>query len=95
MAAGLDDLPDSGSIELTPERLAGLLVKAEPSVLGNIRGNRHVMSNDSDINSSRHARALVGGLLASRLSDTQLFVSGGAEHKGPNGGGPLTLIVRT
>lgn len=79
---------------LPPERLAGLLVKAEPSASGNIRGNRHVMSDDSDINASRHARALVGGVLAGRLGDTQLFVSGGAEHQGPNGGGPLAVIVR-
>jgi cyanuric acid amidohydrolase len=53
------------------------------------------MSDDSDINASRHARALVGGVLAGRLGDTQLFVSGGAEHQGPNGGGPLALIVRS
>lgn len=83
------------AVELTPQRLAGLLVKAEPSASGNIRGNRHVMSDDSDINGSRHARALVGGVLAGRLGDTQLFVSGGAEHQGPNGGGPLALIVRS
>jgi len=83
------------AVELTPERLAGLLVKAEPSASGLIRGNRHVMSDDSDINGSRHARSLVGGVLAGRLGDTQLFVSGGAEHQGPNGGGPLALIVRS
>lgn len=91
----LASMPSGGGIELTPERLAGLLVKAEPSASGTIRGNRHVMSDDSDINGSRHARALVGGVLAGRLGDTQLFVSGGAEHQGPNGGGPLALIVRT
>ena len=82
-------------VQLTPYRLAGLLVKAEPSSSGCIRGYRHVMSDDSDINGSRHARALIGGVLAGRLGDTQLFVSGGAEHQGPNGGGPLALIVRT
>lgn len=91
----LASIPNGDSIELTPERLAGLLVKAEPSASGSIRGNRHVMSDDSDINGSRHARALVGGVLAGRLGDTQLFVSGGAEHQGPNGGGPLALIVRS
>ncbi|MEH6500493.1 MAG: ring-opening amidohydrolase [Pseudoalteromonas distincta] len=91
----LASMPGGDQIELTPERLAGLLVKAEPSASGSIRGNRHVMSDDSDINGSRHARSLVGGVLAGRLGDTQLFVSGGAEHQGPNGGGPLALIVRT
>ncbi len=91
----LASMPDGGRIELTPQRLAGLLVKAEPSASGSIRGNRHVMSDDSDINGSRHARALVGGVLAGQLGDTRLFVSGGAEHQGPNGGGPLALIVRS
>ncbi len=91
----LASMPDGDSVQLTPESLAGLLVKAEPSASGSIRGNRHVMSDDSDINGSRHARSLVGGVLAGRLGDTQLFVSGGAEHQGPNGGGPLALILRT
>ncbi|CDM41754.1 MULTISPECIES: ring-opening amidohydrolase [Pseudomonadaceae] len=91
----LASVPGGDKIKLTPERLAGLLVKAEPSASGSIRGNRHVMSDDSDINGSRHARALVGGVLAGQLGDTRLFVSGGAEHQGPNGGGPLALIVRS
>ena len=86
--------PEGRTLELTSARLVGLLVKAEPFACGSIRGNRHIMSNDSDINASRHARASVGGVLASRLGDTQLFVSGGPEHQGPNGGGPLALIVR-
>jgi cyanuric acid amidohydrolase len=88
-------MPESRTLELTSAQLVGLLVKAEPSACGSIRGNRHVMSDDSDINASRHARALVGGVLAGRVGDTRLFVSGGAEHQGPNGGGPLALIVRS
>lgn len=74
--------------------IAALLCKAEPSRDGLIRGNRHIMCDDSDIHSSRHARALVGGVLAGRIGDTQLFVSGGAEHQGPDGGGPLALLIR-
>ncbi|WP_339802398.1 ring-opening amidohydrolase [uncultured Marinobacter sp.] len=73
--------------------LIALLVKAEPSHNGLIRGNRHTMWDDSDINATRHARALVGGVLAGRTGDTRLFVSGGAEHQGPDGGGPLAVIV--
>lgn len=95
IARALGSIPQGTQIELTPHSLAGLLVKAEPSACGSIRGNRHVMSDDSDINGSRHARALVGGVLAGQLGDTRLFVSGGAEHQGPNGGGPLAIIVRT
>jgi cyanuric acid amidohydrolase len=75
-------------------RIAAVLCKAEPSQSGVIRGRRHVMLDDSDIHASRHARALVGGVLAGVFGDTQLFVSGGAEHQGPDGGGPLAVIAR-
>jgi len=75
-------------------RIAAVLAKAEPSSNGLIRGRRHVMLDDSDIHASRHARALVGGVLAGVFGDTQLFVSGGAEHQGPDGGGPVAVIAR-
>ena len=45
-------------------RVAAVLAKAEPSRSGEIRGRRHIMLDDSDIHASRHARALVGGVLA-------------------------------
>ncbi|HTJ98360.1 MAG TPA: ring-opening amidohydrolase [Bordetella sp.] len=76
------------------ERVAAVLAKAEPSRNGTIRGRRHIMLDDSDIHASRHARALVGGVLAGVFGDTQLFVSGGAEHQGPDGGGPVAVIAR-
>ncbi|GAA4337834.1 ring-opening amidohydrolase [Pigmentiphaga soli] len=75
-------------------RVAAVLAKAEPTCNGLIRGRRHVMLDDSDIHASRHARALVGGVLAGVFGDTQLFVSGGAEHQGPDGGGPVAVIAR-
>jgi len=59
-----------------------------------IRGVRHIMGDDSDIQASRHARALVGGVLAAAIGRTDLFVSGGAEHQGPDGGGPIAVIAR-
>jgi cyanuric acid amidohydrolase len=37
---------------------------------------------------------LVGGVLAGVVGDTRLFVSGGAEHQGPDGGGPIAVIAR-
>ena len=52
------------------------------------------MGDDSDIQASRHARALVGGVLAAAIGRTDLFVSGGAEHQGPDGGGPIAVIAR-
>lgn len=76
-------------------RIAAVLCKAEPSQTGLIRGRRHIMLDDSDIHASRHARALVGGVLAGVFGDTQLFVSGGAEHQGPDGGGPIAVIAQS
>jgi cyanuric acid amidohydrolase len=75
-------------------RIAAVLAKCEPSRSGLIRGRRHVMLDDSDIHASRHARALVGGVLGGLFGDTQLFISGGAEHQGPDGGGPVAVIAR-
>ncbi len=75
-------------------RLVNLLAKAEASPGGSVRGQRHTMLNDSDINATRHARAAVGGVLASVVGHTALYVSGGAEHQGPPGGGPVAAILR-
>jgi cyanuric acid amidohydrolase len=75
-------------------RLLAVLAKAEPSTTGDIRGLRHIMNDDSDINATRHARALVGGVIAAAVGRTDLFVSGGAEHQGPDGGGPVAVIAR-
>ncbi|HTR88097.1 MAG TPA: ring-opening amidohydrolase [Reyranella sp.] len=71
-----------------------VLAKAEAAPSGEIRGRRHTMLDDSDIHSTRHARALVGGVLAGAIGDTMLYVSGGAEHQGPAGGGPVAIIAR-
>ncbi len=76
------------------DRVVAVLAKAEAARSGLIRGNRHVMNEDSDIHASRHARALVGGVLAAKIGRTDLFVSGGAEHQGPDGGGPVAVIAR-
>jgi cyanuric acid amidohydrolase len=75
-------------------RLVAVLAKAEAARGGSIRGARHTMLDDSDIQASRHARALVGGALAAVAGTTVLFVSGGAEHQGPDGGGPVAVIAR-
>jgi cyanuric acid amidohydrolase len=74
-------------------RIAAVLAKAEASQSGQLRGLRHTMLDDSDIASTRHARAFVGGALAGLFGFTDLFVSGGAEHQGPDGGGPVAIIV--
>ncbi|MCX7374293.1 MAG: ring-opening amidohydrolase [Alphaproteobacteria bacterium] len=74
------------------EQVVAVLAKAEPSTTGLIRGARHTMNDDSDINATRHARAVVGGVIAAAIGRTELFVSGGAEHQGPDGGGPVAVI---
>ncbi len=80
--------------EAARDRLVAVLAKAEPASTGRIRGSRHIMWDDSDINATRHARALVGGVIAAAVGRTELFVSGGAEHQGPDGGGPVAVVVR-
>lgn len=76
------------------ERIAAVLVKCEPSRDGLIRGQPHTMLNDGDINAQRHIRAAVGAIAASVFGDTRIFVSGGAEHQGPDGGGLVALVAR-
>ncbi len=74
-------------------RVVALLAKAEASSDGMLRGHRHTMLNDSDISSTRHARAFVAGALGALVGHAEIYVSGGAEHQGPDGGGPVALIV--
>jgi cyanuric acid amidohydrolase len=81
-------------IDTSAARFDAVLTKAEASRSGLIRGARHIMNDDSDIHSTRHARALVGGVVAAAVGFTELFVSGGAEHQGPDGGGPIAIIAR-
>jgi cyanuric acid amidohydrolase len=69
-----------------------VFVKAESDPQGKIRGKRHTMNTDSDIHSTRHARAAVGGLVAGLTGDTEVYCSGGAEGQGPPGGGSLCIV---
>jgi len=74
-------------------KLVALLSKAEASHDGVLRGSRHTMLDDSDIASTRHARGFVCGALAGLVGHAEIYVSGGAEHQGPDGGGPVAVIV--
>jgi cyanuric acid amidohydrolase len=75
-------------------RVVNVFAKAEADPSGTVRSRRHTMLNDSDINNTRHARAVVGGVIASIVGDPMIYVSGGAEHQGPAGGGPVAAIAR-
>jgi cyanuric acid amidohydrolase len=94
----MKDAIDADAARRVLGRLGGevvaVLAKAEASPSGEIRGRRHTMLDDSDIHSTRHARALVGGVLAGVIGDTMLYVSGGAEHQGPAGGAPVAIIAK-
>lgn len=94
----MKDAIDAEAVRRVRDRVGGnpvaILAKAEAAPSGEIRGRRHTMLDDSDIHSTRHARALVGGVLAGVIGDTMLYVSGGAEHQGPAGGGPIAIIAR-
>jgi cyanuric acid amidohydrolase len=74
-------------------RLVALLAKAEAGSSGLLRGHRHTMLDDSDISPTRHARAFVAGALAGLVGHAEIYVSGGAEHQGPDGGGPVAVIA--
>jgi cyanuric acid amidohydrolase len=73
-------------------RVRAVLAKAEAPQSGAVRGWRHAMLNDSDISPTRHARAFAAGALAAQIGHAALFVSGGAEHQGPDGGGPCAIV---
>jgi cyanuric acid amidohydrolase len=76
------------------DRLVNIFAKAEASPGGMVRGFRHTMLDDSDVGSTRHARAAVGGLISGLSGTGAVYVSGGAEHQGPPGGGPVAVIAR-
>jgi cyanuric acid amidohydrolase len=69
------------------------MVKGMPDPAGTVRGQRHTMLDDTDINAQRHIRAALGGLASAVLGDGRIFVSGGAEHQGPDGGGLVAIIA--
>jgi cyanuric acid amidohydrolase len=74
-------------------RLVNVFAKCEPDPSGATRGRRHVMFEDSDINYTRHIRGVVNAVIASVTGDTMCYVSAGAEHQGPAGGGVVAVLA--
>lgn len=85
---GVQTLIDQGALRAS--QIVAVMGKTEDN--GCV--NDHTMLIDSDIQATRHARAAVGAVLASVVGQTALYVSGGAEHQGPAGGGPVAALVR-
>lgn len=98
-AAAVTAALESVGLRIAPQatkgrELVNMFAKAEASPDGSVRGFRHTMLEDTDISSTRHARAAVGGLIAGLAGTGAVYVSGGAEHQGPPGGGPVAAIAR-
>ena len=98
-AAAVTVALESVGLGIAPQAIKGrelvnIFAKAEASPDGTVRGSRHTMLEDTDISSTRHARAAVGGLIAGLAGTSAVYVSGGAEHQGPPGGGPVAVIAR-
>lgn len=100
LEAVLESLKNSGlNFDTLPskedlEKIVNVFAKAESSSTGVVRGRRTTLLTDSDINHTRHARAVVNGVISSVVGDPMVYVSGGGEHQGPDGGGPIATIIR-
>ena len=97
MQHGLDAAAVQQAIANTQQpisQLVNVFAKAEADPSGMILGCRHTMLDDSDINHTRMARAVVGAVVAAAVQDPMVYVSGGAEHQGPAGGGAIAAIAR-
>lgn len=76
------------------EQVVNVFAKAEADPTGAVLGRRHTMLDDSDISHTRMSRAVVGAVVAAVAQDPMVYVSGGSEHQGPPGGGPVAAIAR-
>jgi cyanuric acid amidohydrolase len=92
-SAGLA-LPDRPHPSDLGDRLINVFLKCEADPGATLRGRRQIMLDDSDVHWHRHSKAAVGGVTAAAVGDPAVFVSVGALHQGPPGGGPVAAIVR-
>jgi ring-opening amidohydrolase-like protein len=93
MLAALLPATSVGAAEPTLTDVAGCNQEAARR-MGATRGRRHVMFDDSDINSTRHIRGAVNAVIAAVTGDPMCYVSAGAEHQGPAGGGVVAVLAR-
>ncbi|MGI8575994.1 MAG: ring-opening amidohydrolase [Egibacteraceae bacterium] len=92
-SAGLD-LPERPHPSDLSDRLVNVFLKCEAEPDAELRGRRQIMLDDSDVHWHRHSKGAVGGVTAAAVGDPAVFVSVGAMHQGPPGGGPVAAIVR-
>jgi cyanuric acid amidohydrolase len=78
--------------ELTgTEKLRGVYLKAGVAPDGLVRGERTTVFQ-SEVDPDKHMRAAASGLVGGLVGTTRVFVSGGAEHQAPPGGGLCAVI---
>ncbi len=97
--APMRDLLDLAGVQAAlaaaPGEVLGVIAKGEPDRSGAIRGHRHTMLGDTDLDPQRHLRGALGAIVAAVAGDGRVFVSGGAEHQGPPGGGLVCVFARS
>jgi ring-opening amidohydrolase-like protein len=91
-SAGLE-LPERARAEDLEGRLVNVFVKCEADPSARVRGRRQVMLHASDVHHHRQIKGAVGGVVAAASGDPAVFVSVGALHQGPSGGGTVAAIV--
>lgn len=74
------------------DRVRAAFLKAGVAPDGRVRGQRTTVFS-SDLDPDKHMRAAASGALGALLGDTRFFVSGGAEHQAPPGGGVFAVIL--
>lgn len=74
-------------------RVVASFLKANVAPDGRVRGHRTTIYS-SDLDPDKHMRAVASGVLGALLGDTRFFVSGGAEHQAPPGGGIFAVIQK-
>ena len=96
--APMADLLDLAGVQTAfraaPGEVLGVIAKGEPDRSGAIRGHRHTMLGDTDLDPQRHLRGALGAIVAAVAGDGRVFASGGAEHQGPPGGGLVCVFAR-
>jgi len=97
--APIADLLDLAGVQAAftaaPGTVLGVIAKGEPDRSGALRGHRHTMLGDTDLDAQRHLRGALGAIVAAVAGDGRVFVSGGAEHQGPPGGGLVCVFSRS
>lgn len=89
---GLDAKPQlTGAARM---RLIACLAKSGPPADGRLRGVDLAFGADPSQSPLRRVRGGLGSLIAAATGEPRVFVSGGAEHQGPPGGGIFAAIAR-